>query len=96
MNPQATQAHAQEAPPVAEPTPQPGMIAGCVTYRPGEGAPIEIPRGPVEVTLADDSATLSWDAGDGVAGLTAMPKIQFDDYLSKGLITLGVTGRSDQ
>lgn len=67
------------------------MIAGCVTYRPGDGAPIEIPQGPVEVTLAPDSATLSWDAGDGVAGLTALPKIQFDDYLSKGLITLAAT-----
>ena len=66
-----------------------GTIAGCVTYRPGEGAPIEIPRGPVEVTLAAESATLSWDAGDGVAGLTAIPKIQFDDYIGKGLITLG-------
>ena len=69
-------------------TSQQGTIAGCVTYTPGDGAPIEIPRGPVEVTLAFDSATLSWDAGDGVAGLTAIPKIQFDDYMSKGLITL--------
>lgn len=69
-------------------TVQQGKITGCVTYRPGDGAPIEIPRGPVEVMLAFDSATLSWDAGDGVAGLTAIPKIQFDDYLRKGLITL--------
>ena len=78
-----------QTPPAAEPSPQPGMIAGLVTYTPGDGAPIEIPMGPVEVTLATESATLSWDAGDGVAGLTAMPKIQFDDYVSKGLITLG-------
>ena len=70
---------------------QQGTIAGNVTYTPGDGAPIEIPRGPVEVTLAFDSATLSWDAGDGVAGLTAIPKIQFDDYMSKGLITLSAT-----
>ena len=75
-----------EIQPAAEPIAQPGMITGCVTYRPGDGAPIEIPVGPVEVTLAPDSATLSWDAGDGVAGLTAMPKIQFDDYVGKGLI----------
>ena len=74
--------------PAAEPIPQSGMITGCVTYRPGDGAPIEIPRGPVEVTLAFDSATLSWDAGDGVAGLTAIPKIQFDDYVAKGLIKM--------
>ena len=81
--------------PAAEPTPQAGTITGCVTYTPGDGAPIEIPRGPVEVTLAPDSATLSWDAGDGVAGLTAIPKIQFDDYLSKGLITLATTQSQD-
>ena len=74
--------------PAPEPHPQPGMIAGCVTYRPGDGAPIEIPRGPVEVTLAFDSATLSWDAGDGASGLTAIPKIQFDDYVAKGLIKM--------
>ena len=73
------------------PVAQAGTIAGCVTYTPGDGAPIEIPQGPVEVTLAFDSATLSWDAGDGVAGLTAMPKIQFDDYMSKGLITLAAS-----
>ena len=87
--PPATPSAAQ---PAAEPTPQMGAITGCVTYRPGEGAPIEIPRGPVEITLAHDSATLSWDAGDGVAGLTAIPKIQYDDYVGKGLITLGTSG----
>lgn len=67
---------------------QHASITGCVTYRPGDGAPIEIPRGPVEVELAPDSATLSWQAGDGVAGLTAIPLIQFDDYVRKGLITM--------
>ena len=72
----------------AQHTPQMGEIAGCVTYTPGDGAPIEIPMGPVEITLADDSATLSWDEGDGVAGLTAMPNIQFNDYVSRGLIKL--------
>ncbi len=68
--------------------PQFAMITGDVTYTPGDGAPIGIPRGPVEIDLAPDSATLSWDAGDGVAGLTAIPRIQFDDYVKKGQITL--------
>jgi hypothetical protein len=67
---------------------QHASITGCVTYRPGEGAPIEIPRGPVEVEMSADSATLSWHAGDGVAGLTAMPLIQFNDYVHKGQITM--------
>ena len=66
-------------------------ITGLVTYTPGDGAPIEIPKGRVEVDLADDSATLSWDAKDGVAGLTAIPRAQFDDYVRDGHITMNAT-----
>lgn len=62
-------------------------ITGCVTYTPGDGAPIPIPPGRVEVTLAPDSATLSWDAGGGVAGVTAIPLTQFQDYMKDGKIT---------
>ena len=64
------------------------MITGHVTYTPGDGAPIEIPRGRVEVELAPDSATLSWEAAEGIAGVTAIPRIQFDDYVRDGKITL--------
>ncbi len=67
--------------------PQFAMITGDVTYTPGDGVPIEIPRGRVEVALAPDSATLSWDAGEGVAGVTAIPLSQFDDYVRDGKIT---------
>lgn len=63
-------------------------ITGLVTYTPGDGVPIEIPKGRVEVDLADDSATLSWDASDGAAGLTAIPRAQFDDYVRDGKITM--------
>ena len=35
------------------------MITGDVTYTPGDGAPIEIPRVRVEVELAPDSASKS-------------------------------------
>lgn len=68
--------------------PQFAMVTGDVTYTPGDGAPIEIPRVRVEVVLAPDSATLSWEAGEGVAGLTAIPRTQFDDYVKDGKITL--------
>ena len=64
------------------------MITGNVTYTPGDGVPIEIPRVRVEVELAPDSATLSWEAAEGVAGLTAIPRIQFDDYVRDGKITM--------
>lgn len=63
-------------------------IVGHVTYTPGDGAPIEIPKGKVEVDLAPDSATVSWEAADGVVGLTAMPRTQFDEYVEDGKITL--------
>ena len=68
--------------------PQFAMITGDVTFTPGDGAPIEIPPGRVEVGLEPDSATLSWDAGDGVAGVAAIPISQFDDYVRDGKITM--------
>lgn len=68
--------------------PQFAMITGDVTYTPGDGAPIQIPRVRVEVALEPDSATLSWDAGDGVAAVTAIPRTQFDDYVNDGKITM--------
>lgn len=63
-------------------------VTGCVTYRPGDGAPIEIPDGPMEVELSADSATLSWEAAPGIPGLTAIPLTQFNDYVKEGLITV--------
>ncbi len=66
--------------------PQFATVTGDVTYTPGDGAPIPIPPGRIEVALEPDSATLSWDAGDGVAGVTAIPRIQFDDYVNDGKI----------
>lgn len=69
--------------------PQFAKITGDVTYTPGDGTPIQIPRDVrVEVALEPDSATLSWDAGDNVRAVTAIPRIQFDDYVSEGKITL--------
>ena len=62
-------------------------ITGHVTYTPGDGAPILIPRGRVEVDLNPDSATLSWQAAEDVAGLTAIPRIQYDKYVQDGKIT---------
>ena len=68
--------------------PQFAMITGDVTYTPGDGVPIEIPRVRVEVALAPDSATLSWEAAEGIAAVTAIPLTQFEDYVRDGKITL--------
>ena len=63
-------------------------ITGTVTFTPGDGVPIEIPEGRVEVDLSEDSATLTWEAAPGIPGLTAIPRIQFDDYVNEGKIIL--------
>ncbi len=63
-------------------------ITGHVTYTPGDGVPITIPPGRVEVALAFDSATLSWEDAPGIAGVTAIPRTQFEDYVKEGKITL--------
>ena len=67
---------------------QHATITDTVTYRPGDGAPLEIPKGPVEVDLAPDSATLSWTEDNGAHGLTAIPITQFTDYVRDNSIAL--------
>jgi hypothetical protein len=67
---------------------QQATIHDQVTYRPGDGAPIEIPQGPAEVDLAPDSATLSWTEDNGAAGVTAMPLTQYQEYVDEKRITL--------
>ena len=68
--------------------PQFATIKGLVTYTPGDGPPLEIPHGRVEVVLAPDSATLSWEADDGVLGLTAIPLTTFNEYVEAGKIEM--------
>ena len=68
---------------------QHATINDHVTYTPGDGAPLVIPIGPVEVDLsAANSATLSWTADNGAAGLTAIPLTQFNEYVRQKRITL--------
>ena len=67
---------------------QHATITDTVTYRPGDGAPLEIPKGPVEVDLAPDSATLSWTEDNGAHGLTAIPITQFKEYVRDHSIAL--------
>ena len=67
---------------------QQATVSDHVTYRPGEGAPLEIPPGPVEVDIAPDSATLSWKEDNGAAGLTAIPITEFIYYVQDHKIEL--------
>jgi len=68
---------------------QHATINDHVTFRPSDGVPMVIPIGPVEVDLtADNSATLSWVADNGAAGLAAIPLTQFNEYVEQKRITL--------
>ena len=67
---------------------QQATVTDHVTYRPGDGPLMEIPKGPVEVELSADSATLSWTADNGAAGLTAIPLTQYKEYVAQKRITL--------
>lgn len=73
---------------VANPQPQAATIHGHVTYTPGDGAPITIPEGPVEVINSGDSATLSWTVEEDIVGSAALPRDQFNQYVKDGKIRL--------
>jgi hypothetical protein len=68
---------------------QHATINDHVTFRPGDGAPLVIPLGPVDIDLAaDGSATLSWVADNGAAGLAAIPLAQYQEYVRQKRISL--------
>ena len=60
---------------------QHATIVSEVVYRPGDGALMEIPKGPVEVDLAPDSATLSWMDDNGAASVAAIPLTLYKKYV---------------
>lgn len=68
--------------------PQFATVTGQVTYMPGDGTPIKVPKGRIEVELAPDSAILSWEQADGVVGSAAIPRTQFDEYVEAGSIEM--------
>ena len=67
---------------------QAATIHGRVTYTPGEGVPIVIPEGPIEVIVSADSSTLSWTRDNDVVGSAAIPKDQYQQYVKDGKIRL--------
>lgn len=69
-------------------TQQATIVSDDVTYTPGDGAPIAIARGPIEIELSEDSATLSWTADNNAAGSAAMPLAEFERYVREGKIAL--------
>lgn len=62
------------------------IIEGKVTFTPGEGVPIDVPLGPVELSGAPDSVTLHWTDENGAAGTAAIPRDQYERYVREGKI----------
>lgn len=62
-------------------------IVGTVSYRGGDGPAVEIREGPVEVSITDADATLSW-VEDKTRGSAAMPIGDFRRYVAEGSIRL--------
>lgn len=65
---------------------QQATITGHVTYTPGDGAPLTIPKGPVELDFSVNSVTLSWTADNGAVGAAAIPLDTFERCVHEGKI----------
>ena len=63
-------------------------IHGLVTYREGEGVPMTIPEGPVDLDYAPDSVTISWMDDSRTARLTAIPRDEYERYEQERKIRL--------
>lgn len=66
---------------------QTARIVGKVEYRGGDGPVVDIRKGPVEVSLSESDATLSW-VEEEVHGSAAMPIGDFRRYVKEGKILL--------
>lgn len=66
---------------------QTARIVGKVEYRGGDGPVVEIRKGPVEVSISENDATLSW-IEEEVHGSAAMPIGDFQRYVKEGKIQL--------
>lgn len=66
---------------------QRALIRGDVEFRAGDGMTLEIPDGPVEIDVADDSVTLSWTDGAD-ASATAITRDEYERYVREGKIRL--------
>ena len=59
---------------------QHATITGHVSYTPGDGAPLTIPKGPLDLDSSADSVTRSWTAYNGEAGSAALPRDAFERF----------------
>jgi len=62
------------------------IIRGEVCFRAGDGVLLPVPDGPVDIEVADDSVTLGWHDAEGNAGSAAIPRDDYERYVSEGKI----------
>jgi hypothetical protein len=67
---------------------QHAMIRGEVCFRAGDGILMPVPDGEVDIEVADDSVTLSWNDGEGNVTTTAITRDEYDRYVQEGKIRL--------
>jgi hypothetical protein len=65
---------------------QHAVIRGEVCFRAGDGVLMPIPDGDVDIEVADDSVTLSWNDEEGNAGSAAITRDEFERYRQEGKI----------
>lgn len=68
---------------------QHAMVRGEVCFRAGDGMLMPIPDGPVDIELADDSATFGWTDHEGNAGSAAITRDEYERYVREGKIRVG-------
>jgi hypothetical protein len=65
---------------------QHALIRGEVSFRAGDGMPVPIPNGPVDLEFADDSVAVSWHDAEGNAGSAAITMDEYERYVREGKI----------
>lgn len=65
---------------------QHATIRGEVSFRAGDGILIPVPDGEVDIDIADDSVTLSWNDGAGNASAAAITRDDYERYCREGKI----------
>ena len=65
---------------------QHAVIRGEVCFRAGDGVLMPVPDGDVDIDVADDSVTLSWNDEEGNAGSAAITRDEFERYRQEGKI----------
>jgi hypothetical protein len=66
---------------------QHAVIRGEVSFRAGDGVLMPVPDGDVDIEVADDSVTLSWQDGKD-AGTAAITRDEYERYQREGKIRL--------